>query len=780
MNLINFLSGPIADALGWTLLHAIWQGFALVLPTAVALHLLRSRSSNFRYQIGVLALLAQLLTSAVTFVWYYEPTADLVTVDANLALMQSLPIRWQAMAQTLGRQPLPWHQQVQQFLETHLSQFVLIYLIGVALFGLRLAGGWLYLQRLSQTAAKPATTKLIELTNTLRSVLAVRAVVRVRESARIMVPMVAGVLKPVLLLPIGLAANLSMREVEAVLAHELAHIKRHDYAVNLLQSVMEVLYFFHPALWWLSARVREEREHCCDDLAVRAIGGDGRILAQALARVEELRLMQSGPTASPERTDQPALAMALATKRQQLLHRVRRMLGVPTRPFVSNSSLAGLTLATVLLVSVSVYAVQKQQEQPKPKIWTTQSQPTRRHKIDSNSEYGMTGSKKVSYVIWKGQKLPANRVAQLQRQLDRVVAGQLSLDGVKQPDRDILLTIIEKNNAFDSGMDGLAEGLAQIDYNTIMKTGFDAANAAGTFPVNVDEVLKEVEKIDYNSLIGNAMATLDTTIFFNDGDTVRSGNADVVRRYHQRQVDSLSQLIAQRSQQMQVIQLQMEKFRFPIEEINRSSEVLQWRKDKLMEQRSALLEKHQRLLHNDGKQKLTQADVEKQLAALEPEIKKLEGSMEELNRQFELSTAKQDEFKQPMEKLERESEQLDEQINKLSDQISRHSDDMMRLMPHNHELNSLLNNDLNVNLNRTLNVQRRQMDRQLREVKLNLNRLENVNRIAPARAARPPRPPKAPNIVRPAIPPVPPAPALAPAPKPKVSPVPKVAPAPKP
>ena len=777
MNLINFLSGPVADALGWTLLHALWQGFALVVPTAVVLHLLRSRSSNFRYQVGVLALLAQLLTSAATFVWYYEPAADLVTVDASLALMQSLPVRWQAMAHTLGRQPLPWHLQVQQFLETHLTQFVLIYLIGVALFGLRLAGGWLYLQRLSQTAAQPASAKLIELTNTLRSVLAVRAVVRVRESARIMVPMVAGVLKPVLLLPIGLATNLSIREVEAVLAHELAHIKRHDYAVNLLQSVMEVLYFFHPALWWLSARVREEREHCCDDLAVRAVGGDGRILAQALARVEELRLTQAGPAAT---ADRPALAMALATKRQQLLHRVRRMLGVPTRPFVSNSSLAGLTLATMLLVSVSVYAVQKQQEQPKPKPRSAQPQSTRRHKVDGDSEYGMTGSKKVSYVIWKGQKLPANRVTQLQRQLDQVMAGQLSLDAVKQPNRDILLTIIEKNNAFDSGMEGLAEGLAQIDYNTIMKTGMDAANAAGTFPVNVDEVLKEVEKVDYNSLIGNAMATLDTTIFFNDGDTVRSGNADAVRRYHQRQVDSLSQLIAQRSRQMQAIQLQMEKFRFPIEEINRNSEVLQWRKDKLMEQRDALLEKHQQLLHNDGKQKLTQSDVEKQLAALEPEIRKLEGSMEELNRQFESVNAKQDEFKQPMEKLQRESEQLDEQINRLSDQISRHSDDMMRLTPDNHELNLLLNKDLNVNLNRKLNVQRRQMDRQLREVKLNLNRLENVNRIAPARAARPPRPPKAPNAVRPAVPPAPPTPALAPAPKPNVAPTPKVAPAPKP
>ena len=496
MKPLDFLSGPVADALGWTLLHALWQGFALVLPTAVVLHLLRHRSSDLRYRIGVLTLLTQLLTSGATFAWYYEPVVRALPIGNSPAMAQ-LPVHWQAITQTL-----PWHQQVQQFLQLHLGEFLLVYLIGVALFGLRLAGGWVYLQRLSRTATQPTTSKWAELTNKLRSAMAIRVVVRVRESARIAVPMVVGVLKPVLLLPIGLATNLSMREVEAVLAHELAHVKRHDYAVNLLQSVMEVLYFFHPALWWLSARVREEREHCCDDLAVQAIRGDGRILAQALAHIEELRLTQAI-------TNQPALAMALATKRQQLLHRVRRMLGVPTRPFVSNSSLAGLTLATVLLVSVSVYAVQQQDKpQPKPKPRTAQPQSTRRHTVDANSEYGMVGDKKVSYVIWKGQKLAAPRVARLQRQLDQVMAGQLNLDDVKQPDRDILLKIIETNNAFDGGMDGLAAGLSQLDYNTIIKTGMDAANAAGTFPVDVDSVLKEVQKVDYNQVIGDAMASI--------------------------------------------------------------------------------------------------------------------------------------------------------------------------------------------------------------------------------------------------------------------------------
>ena len=678
MNVYNFLTSPITNALGWTLLHAIWQGFALVLPAAVLLYFLRHQSGIIRYRVGVSILLAQVLVSAGTFFWYYQPISATQLLSPATTAHYASQVRWQTVAQSI-----PWQQQTQQFLENHLSQFVLIYLIGVALFGLRLAGGWVYLQQLSKTALPPASQHWLKLANQIRATLSIRAVVQVRESARVAMPMVVGVLKPVLLLPIGLATYLSTREIEAVLAHELAHIKRHDYAVNLLQSVVEVLYFFHPALWWLSARVREEREHCCDDLAVQVCGGDGRVLAQALAHVEELLLAQSAQT--------PVLAMAFASKRQHLLHRVRRVLGVPTRPFVSNSSLAGLTLATILFMSVSVYAVQ--QQQPKPA--TKQPKPayaTRRHKVDSKSEYGMVDNKRISYVIWKGQKLPATRIARLQRQLDRMMAGQLNLDDVKQPDRDILLTIIEKNNAFEGGMKGLSEGLAHIDYENIVASAMNEVKGidykaivadamdevkAMNYDSIVNSAMQEVKTINYNQIVNEAMASVDTTIF----DRVRVANGPGSNRYNQQKIDSLSQLIAQRSRQMQALQLQMEKLRFPVEEVERQNEVLNWKKDKLMEQRNALIEKHQKLLYNNEKQKLSQAEVEKQVEALEPDIKKLEGSMEELNRQMEQSNAKQEELKVPMEKLEQESEKLEEQIEKLSSEMERHSEGVAHIMP---------------------------------------------------------------------------------------------------
>lgn len=664
MNTLQFLSSPVTDALGWTLLHALWQGFALVLPVAIALHVLRNQSSTLRYQISVFTLLTQLMVSVGTFIWYYEPVSNSHPVAPLSTARYAMQIRWQTVSQTL-----PWHQQTQRFLEDHLSQFVLVYLIGVALFGLRLAGGWVYLQHLRKTAMQP-TAGWTQLTNRLRSALSIRAVIQVRESSRIVVPVVIGVLKPVLLLPVGLAANLSIREVEAVLAHELAHVKRHDYAVNLLQSVVEVLYFFHPALWWLSARVREEREHCCDDLAVAVSGGDGRILAQALARVEELRLSQFAQT--------PSLAMAFAANRHHLLHRVRRVLGVQTKPFVSNGSLAGLTLATILLMSVSVYAVQKQD---KPKASASQPKPTRRHRIDKTSEYGIADNHKVSYIIWKGKKLSTTRVVALQRQLDQVMAGQLSLDNVPQPDRDILLTIIEKNYAFDAGMDALAEGMSHINYNNIV------TSALKNVPLSPDGTVEGLAKVNYDSIIQSAMSSIPPSAQLlldslrKKAGINQSAALDSLRQIASRQMDSLGRLMAQRSAQVRTMQLQMEKLQFPIEEFQRSADELNWRKEKLTDQRNTLIEKHQRLLQNTGKQKLSTAEVEKQLQALQPEIKKLEGSMEAMNQQMEALNAKQEAAKVPLEQLEQQSEQLDKQMELLEEQMEKNGEIMEHMLP---------------------------------------------------------------------------------------------------
>jgi hypothetical protein len=139
------------------------------------------------------------------------------------------------------------------------------------------------------------------------------------ESSLVDVPTVIGFLKPVVLLPATALGGLTLQQVEAILAHELAHIRRHDYLVNLLQTLVETVLFYHPAVWWVSRRIRIERENCCDDLAV-SLCGDPVTYATALAELEAMR--SSGPV--PERH------IAMAATGGSLLQRVRRLLGAPT------------------------------------------------------------------------------------------------------------------------------------------------------------------------------------------------------------------------------------------------------------------------------------------------------------------------------------------------------------------------------------------------------------------------------------------------------------------
>ncbi|GAB3750169.1 M56 family metallopeptidase [Spirosoma pomorum] len=633
MNLVKLLTSPTADALGWTLLHAVWQGFAIVLPTAVALHLLRNRSSALRYRLGILALATQLLTSVSTFSYYFDPAAVSVSPNATQVMARA----WQQSAQVL-----PWHQQVRQFLESNLSQFVALYLIGLVVFGLRLAGGWLYLQRLSRSANTPANALWNTVVNQLRATMALRPVIQIRESASIAVPVVVGAIKPVLLIPIGLATNLSIQEIEAVLAHELAHVKRQDYAVNLLQSLVDVLYFFHPALWWLSARVREERELCCDDLAIQACGGDGRRLAQALAHIEELRLTQATPT--------PTLAMAFATKRQQLLHRVRRILGIPTRPIVSTRSLAGLTLVTVLLVSASVYAVQ--QQQPKPKVTRTKAN-EQSSKPNGGSELRFDEKRNIQYVTWKGKKLSASRVASLQRQWNQVMSGQLNLDDVNQPDRDIILSIIESDSALEKekhrditasaltniplSPDGTVEGLAKVNYDSIIKRAFssiDTSRLSSLFRESeVQSLFQNLEAT--RSQLVEATPDRPASLFFDDrAKRLQDHSASLFLDDTNRRAIGKSRDLSQIN--IAILKAQAEQQRFAAEAAKRQLAVIDAQRFRLEQQRMANAMEQQRIIMQTrvARSDSAQAVLSRQIDESERAILKAEAEIEKVNQRL--------------------------------------------------------------------------------------------------------------------------------------------------
>jgi beta-lactamase regulating signal transducer with metallopeptidase domain len=300
----------VLERVGTPILHFLWQGALIAAAAAIALRLLNRRSAETRYGVAIGALLLMAVAPAATFAFHEKVAA--LTRAILLALASALPAANgdAAVAQSMA-QRIDWNQWM--------APIVVLWLSGAAFCTCRLTAAWIFTERIRRTAAVHLPDHIERLRKSADTILHALAQqigcsrpVRLLVSERIGSPMAAGWLKPVALLPVTALTGLSEYQLRAVLAHELAHIRRHDFLVNVLQRCVESLLFYHPAVWWLSGRIRAEREHCCDDLAVR-VCGDPFVYAEALMALEQVR------SASPE--------LAMASTGKGLTRRILRLLG---------------------------------------------------------------------------------------------------------------------------------------------------------------------------------------------------------------------------------------------------------------------------------------------------------------------------------------------------------------------------------------------------------------------------------------------------------------------
>jgi len=307
------LESPIAQAIAGALIHFLWQG-AVVAAAAAALLRIARHSASGRYRIGLaaMALLAAAPVATFAVLISRTPERPLPAAGGSAAILTaSVPAGAVSpdVAAEAEASSTPW-QSVRQGL-TSPATVLPLWLAGVALLSVRLAGGWWVARRLVSRSAAPATDALQSIAARVAMRLELSRAVRYLESAVVSVPVTIGWLRPVVLVPMSALSGLSPVQVEALLAHELAHIRRSDYLVNLLQSGVEILFFYHPAVWWISHVVRTEREHCCDDAAVAVC--DRLTYATALSTIAAM--------ATPR--------VALAATDGPLLARIRRILGTP-------------------------------------------------------------------------------------------------------------------------------------------------------------------------------------------------------------------------------------------------------------------------------------------------------------------------------------------------------------------------------------------------------------------------------------------------------------------
>jgi beta-lactamase regulating signal transducer with metallopeptidase domain len=344
---------PLLDAAGWALVHSLWQGALVAFLYACFAALVPRRAANLRYAGGVAALLLLLLLPVLTAGLSPHTRRDLFAresvqpegawSDSSGAFARTPRAGNEPAASVPNGSPssasvptaATWREWAEERLTALLPWLVCAWLAGVLLLASRMVGAWLLVLRLQRSAAAvPACFE--ELLARVSGRLRVRRAVRLCRSALVEVPTVVGHLRPVILIPAGALLGLTPQQLEAVLAHELAHVRRYDYAVNLLQTVVETLLFYHPAAWWLSGRVRAEREHACDDAAVEATG-DALSYARALAALEQLRA-----------DARPPAALALAANGGSLMQRIQRLVNHDTRTH-ARRPYAALGIAFALL-----------------------------------------------------------------------------------------------------------------------------------------------------------------------------------------------------------------------------------------------------------------------------------------------------------------------------------------------------------------------------------------------------------------------------------------------
>ncbi len=327
-------------AVGAAILHSLWQGALLGLLTAVALRALQRSAASLRYAVACLGLAAFTLAWLTTAIGSANPVeisppaalatrsgpapSDTVSAPAST----SFPAAGVVPSAGASR---PWTER----LESWSRAVVPLWFIGVLGLSIRLGFGWLCVARIRRAVNEPLTGLCPERVRAMAGRLRISKPVRIAQSAIVDVPMLIGWVRPIILIPASVVSGLTIPQLEAVIAHELAHVRRHDYLANIVQTAAEILLFYHPACWWISKQIRTEREHACDDLAVSVC--DRVLYAEALADLETVR----GETQ----------VLGLAATDGVLMRRIRRLVAAaPVRRGVSPGWAAAAVPLTALVL----------------------------------------------------------------------------------------------------------------------------------------------------------------------------------------------------------------------------------------------------------------------------------------------------------------------------------------------------------------------------------------------------------------------------------------------
>lgn len=342
----------LVQLIGWAIIHSVWQGAIIALSLALALRILQKSASHVRYALACAALALMFVCPVATSLWLNSSLSNTATSSEKInqppdgAEEQRLRGKVNDAAVAAEEELFPGansgFEKTLNFTvqaERFFPWIIMFWTFGVLIFSIRLSAGFFYTRRFIKFAAAPSGSLVEKTLDELLRRLNIKKQVKVLESVLVKIPMTVGWLSPVILLPPSALLGLTPQQLQSILAHELVHIKRCDFLVNILQTIVETLLFYHPAARWVSGKIRKEREFVCDDLTL-ALCGDALVYARALTKVARFGGQSDD--------------LAMAATRGDLSSRIYRLLGKTRPPAPANSSyFYGVFIAGFIFLTVA-------------------------------------------------------------------------------------------------------------------------------------------------------------------------------------------------------------------------------------------------------------------------------------------------------------------------------------------------------------------------------------------------------------------------------------------
>ncbi|WP_310074408.1 M56 family metallopeptidase [Cellvibrio fibrivorans] len=385
------------NSLGWTLLHSLWQYAIIAASCALLLLFTKHFSANTRYLIALGSLILSALISAITFYNYQQASAEIIM----------RPVQPVAAIPFLAEKNL---FSLVNFINEHINSLVIIWLCGFLVYSLKTLLDYRYCQLIKNQHITSTPEQWQSLFATLAAKVGVNPNIELRISTMAITPCVIGYFKPVILLPISVLMGMNQQQIEVILLHELAHARRQDYAIGLVQTIIKTLFFFNPFLHWISHKIDKEREHACDDIAV-AISKDPLLFANTLKEFANMNINQRS-------------AMNI-TGNKLLLTRITRLFNKKQRATKSRYSLVAslLIIFSSVVITVCAHAKPENEKTISLNVAEVAAQDVMREvnkKCGSNETLVANANEKVTLVL---EDISCKQAIQLLKDFSEGTAG---------------------------------------------------------------------------------------------------------------------------------------------------------------------------------------------------------------------------------------------------------------------------------------------------------------------------------------------------------------------